>query len=458
MSRVLLLGGGISAFAAALDLAEVGVTVVIVDSVVRLPEIPVRHAGGEVSALLDVVAAPLAADGAANPEAAPRLIEAANVMLRTRGGGWAASPARSVWGIPPVPLAKACMALLGTGGALRAYLDRLKPVLTIGKEHNFGALVDSRLGSNAREILVEPFVVEGFGVQSHRSEPALVEPGLNEALTRAGSLSGAAELQFDEHTSREQIVEPHGGWPRFGELLVERLRLFGAEHFAGEVAACVRESDGRWAVTDDSGTTQRFDAVIGELDAVEATASVGAQEAAVAWPRDEQIVTDAPRTSLHSLLAEARPTTTRQYAETRIQGLPSGVVAGTDALAVIVSAAGDPWAARLTSDAEGESVLRLTGPAEPLGGTGQPPIAEAVEKLGVQLMPEASVSHTTLAAPFATDAERDARREAREAVNREYPTLLLAGEDLHGGSLGAALSELRPAAVHLRRKLTGIAE
>ena len=457
MSQVLLLGGGISAFAAALDLAEVGVRVLIADPVVRLPQVPVRRDGGEITALLAEVAAPIAADGPDSPEAAPRLLRTADVLLRARGG-WAQSPERSVWGIPPVPLAKSCMALLGTGGAFRAYLDRLKPVLTIGKEHNLGALVDSRLGRNARDTLVEPCVVEGFGVPSHAAEVALVEAGLNEALTRAGSLSGAAELQFEEHAAREQVIEPAGGWERFGELLVERLRLFGAEVFEGEVASCVLEPDGRWAVTDATGALQRFDALIGELENVEATASHAAQATPVAWPRDEQADADSTPLSLHARLAALRPELTRQYAEFGIQGVPADIADGSDALALIETEGGESWAARIVSNAGGEAVLRLAGPARPNGEIGQPPVPEALASLGVQQASGAIVTHVTVAAPFATHAARDRQREAREMIAREYSTLILAGEDVQGGALGAALAELRPAAVQLRRKLTGISE
>jgi hypothetical protein len=38
----------------------------------------------------------------------------------------------------------------------RAYLDRLRPPLTIGRERSLGALVRSRMGARLRDRLVAP--------------------------------------------------------------------------------------------------------------------------------------------------------------------------------------------------------------------------------------------------------------------------------------------------------------
>jgi hypothetical protein len=64
----------------------------------------------------------------------------------------------------------------------------------------------------------------------------------------------------------------------------------------------------------------------------------------------------------------------------------------------------------------------------------------------------------TVAAPFASDADRDTSSGARNALAEAFPSLIVADEELHGGELGDALTEARAHAVLLRRKLTGISE
>ncbi|MBP6685336.1 MAG: hypothetical protein KA158_07920, partial [Leucobacter sp.] len=238
MSQVLLLGGDLAAYAAAIELAEVGVKVWLADAKMSVPLDPVRDPGGEIAGFLHEIAAPLTAGGPATSGVTPRAVTQPRVVLRARDGAWKPVPEPGVWGIPAVPLSKESIAMLGTGGAFRAYLDRVKPVLTIGKENNLGRLVDSRLGKATRLTLVEPLVFERFGVCAGDAEVARVEPGLNAALTRAGSLSGGVLQQLEEHVARETAIEPEVGWQGLEDLLLERLRLYGAEPFPATVVMC----------------------------------------------------------------------------------------------------------------------------------------------------------------------------------------------------------------------------
>lgn len=113
-------------------------------------------------------------------------------------------PPDSILGIPSSPLSEDVVAALGQRAATRAYLDRVKPVLTIGKEHRLGALVEKRMGKALRAILVEPLVFEKFGVTSGELDVAVAVPGLNEAITRTGSLSTAVLARLPEQALRDQ--------------------------------------------------------------------------------------------------------------------------------------------------------------------------------------------------------------------------------------------------------------
>ena len=50
-------------------------------------------------------------------------------------------PKTGMLGIPANPLGDDVRRIIGWSGALRAYLDRLMPILTIGRAHSLGKLV-----------------------------------------------------------------------------------------------------------------------------------------------------------------------------------------------------------------------------------------------------------------------------------------------------------------------------
>src|SRR5690606_18441397 len=67
-----------------------------------------------------------------------------------------ALPEETVLGIPANPWAPDVRRMIGWGGVWRAYLDRLRPPLTIGRERNLGSLVATRMGAKVRDRLVAP--------------------------------------------------------------------------------------------------------------------------------------------------------------------------------------------------------------------------------------------------------------------------------------------------------------
>ena len=505
MTRVLLLGGGVAAYAAALDLAEVGIDVRIADVTLRLPEAPVRDETGAVRGLLRELAAPLTPGSPAAPEAAPRESRAPETVLCGRDGAWAAAPVPAVWGIPAVPLARDCLALFGRRGAFRAFIDRVKPVLTIGKEENLKALVDSRLGRTVQEVAVTPLVAERFGVPTEHAEVSVVAHGLNEALTRAGSLSGAALQQYEDHVARETRVAPECGWPEFGTHLRERLRLFGATAFPEAVVGIVSASPN--AATDHAVT----DAVPGDAAAQQPdtdTAAVGAATAPAQWVVTDATgathVFDAIVTDLEApcgLLAALHPSAVREYAQIGIHahevpaalraaaaaGEPLALIAGPGGESSVgaggVRAAADttdsrtgaqtaPWTARLVGEGSDSPRIQVTGPARAVaagewrsGAASADSLPAAVragvaDAFGIQsvttMQAEWRVS-TRAATPATVDGElRFAQAHAE--FRKQQPTLLVADEAAHGDDLAIAIREAREWAVALRRKLTGISE
>jgi oxygen-dependent protoporphyrinogen oxidase len=163
-------------------------------------------------------------------------------------GGAAPLPADTVLGIPANPWAEGVRPFIGMSGAWRAYLDRLRPPLTIGKEHNLARLVGKRMGPLVLERMVAPLTSGSFGVTPEQVDVIVAAPGLGTALTRTGSLGGAvAELLVDRQ-GVPSIESLEGGMPRLVDALLARLGQLGVRLVADAAATgLVRGGDG-WRV------------------------------------------------------------------------------------------------------------------------------------------------------------------------------------------------------------------
>lgn len=440
MSEVLVFGGSIPALVAALDLAELGIGVRIANVPVNVPTGAVHDPSGEVSELLERLAAPISEGGRESEEARPVCRAADRVCLRARNGEWKPQPVPEVWGVPAVPISSDSIAVLGTGGALRAYLDRIKPVLTIGKQANLGKLIESRMGAAARELLAEPLVYERFGVKSTAVDAAIAAPGFNESLTVAGSLSGAVMQYSDRHVARETTVSPDGGWEVVAELLLRRLENYGAERLDAAVVRLDAEESDLWVARDEAGRERVYNAVI---------VSDAASLPAGSELRDE--------------VASLEPSKFRAYVEIGINpGKPLVDASGEEVsstLQLVADPSGSVWSVRSTPLGDSAWVAELAGPTTE-GRPQQPTpsdVANLVTRAGLRAVgnePKIRVEP----APHATQAERDAIEGSLLAWRLAHDTVVLASEALNAGDLGASLVEAGAHAVQLRRRLIGIAD
>lgn len=133
----------------------------------------------------------------------------------------------NVAGVPGNPFNPRVRALTGWSGAWRAYADRVRPLLQIGTEPNFGALVTKRLGARLRDALVVPELTRLYGIESADVAVTEVAPGLNAAMSRVGSLTaGVLELIADEPRWAQEVVITGGT-----KVLLDALDA-AAEYFA----------------------------------------------------------------------------------------------------------------------------------------------------------------------------------------------------------------------------------
>lgn len=444
----LVSGRGLPALIAALDLAEVGLRVAVATGPVESFEASERDQEGVIAATLDRLATPIDGMEGDQPEgpALPVRAHRPAPLLLDPAGAWAPQAEPSVLGIPAVPLAADSLRLLGTAGAMRAYLDRVMPLLTIGKTHSFGELVKRRLGRAALERLSDPLLRERYGVPALQVDAAIAAPGLNEALSRAGALSAAALAYSDRNVARETEVAPFGGWPALVQAALHRLKAYGVELLPGRVTA-LEQPDGEaglWSVELSGGAVESPGSSVG------GAARLGARSVILDAGREATAGAAAEFAAIEALL----PHHTRIHAEIDIFS-PDGVPAGTRAVRSL-----DGWALRVEAS-DGVAVARLAGRAEAADSAGEAdPVAldALLAEAGLTPVDSAEWRIERAAAPFATIADRD--RVLAELADRRRlaPTLLSVGRLLHGDDLGAAVAAADADAVVLRRHLLGLAD
>ena len=228
--HVVVIGGGVAGLVAALDCARVGIRVTVIESAeapggsvatetvagIRVDTGAESYAtrGGTVRSLVDSL-------GLSDAVVAPA---AAGAWVRLAGGRSAPLPKAGLLGIPSNPLAEDVRRVIGWRGAIRAYMDRLLPVLTIGKEHNLGDLVGRRMGKAVLESLVAPVTRGVYSADPADLDVTRAAPGLNRALTVTGSLSGAVGLLRADAPAGSAVEGLRGGMSTLVDALAAELR------------------------------------------------------------------------------------------------------------------------------------------------------------------------------------------------------------------------------------------
>lgn len=252
-TRVVVIGGSVAGLVAALECAKVGMDVTLLEATGRL--------GGEVESLgldgvrVDVMVDTFAAGGATVQTLLRDLglesrLAAAPEPVRAVSGadGVHPLPTGAVLGIPANAWDPAVRRIIGWRGVWRAYLDRLRPPLTIGHQRNLGALVRSRMGDRVAERMVAPVARGVLGLDPDRVDVEEVAPGLGTALTRTGSLAGAVDA-LDGEGPRETL---EGGVAALVDALVDALTAHAVRvRCDAPVTELAREGD-RWRILVDA--------------------------------------------------------------------------------------------------------------------------------------------------------------------------------------------------------------
>lgn len=463
-TRVIVVGGGIAGLVAAWECAKVGMPVTVVEA---------SDSFGGTIAAADVAGlrVDLGATGWTAGSAARDLVDELGLTERVVSArtdrtwiagvgraGAAPVPEDTVLGIPANPWDERVRRFIGWGGAWRAYLDRLRPPLTIGKERNLDRLVRTRMGDAVVDRLVAPLSVGRFGIAPHRVDVSAAAPGLSSALTRTGSLGGAVGELLAGRAGAGGVESLEGGLTGIVSALVERLGDLGAELVAGApVGELARTDDARWRVllaTDDGSGSGPLvgDVVIVATSPDDAARLLSPFAAGVVTEMTDAaterevvtLVVDAPELDAAPRGAQAYPLPGARTA--------SGVVHETARWEWLADAAGQGRHVLHVAFDRGRGETSVLGPDD-VAATALAR-AEASALLGVTL-DEASVRgahRAAFALPLPASAlEHDAHAGAVRTAVAAEPGLAVVGAWLAGSGLAQVVADAREEAERVRR-------
>jgi len=492
--HVVVVGGGIGGLVAARECAKVGIRVTMLESADAVGG-AIRRAELD-GVVVDAGAESFATRGGHVRALVTELGLADRVVTPAAGGAWVAGlpgggaaplPVGGVLGIPANPFQEDVRRVIGWSGVWRAYLDRVRPPLTIGHNHSLGRLVSSRMGAKVRDRLVAPVTTGVYSAAPEDVDVEVAAPGLNAALTRVGSLSGAVQVLRDEGAARaakapgSAVEGLDGGMSVLVDALVADLRELGAEVRTHAPVVDLARDGASWRVT----VGRTVDAEGQALPAGDPE-SAQAEDADATASVDEVVTADAvivavDETTARALLTASVPalakTTPAEAPEIEIVTLlldapeldaaPRGtgvltVPGSHTAKALTHSSAKWEWVAR---SAGGRHVVRVS-----FGAQGEPAatadldddaaarlaLREASALLGTPLAVERLVAahraRFVQSQPASIIGARERRAAARAAV-QSAPGLAAVGAWLSGTGLAQVVPDAAAEADRLRRTL-----
>lgn len=470
-------GAGMGGLVVAHELAGRGYRVLVLDAA--------DHLGGVASRLeldglaLDAGAESFATRGGAVAELAAELGLDGDVVAPNVAGAWlqledraVPLPKATLLGIPSSPLSQDVIDAVGWGGALRAYADRLMPVLKLGKDDALGPLVRRRMGARVLDRLVAPLAGGVYSADPEVLDVGTVAPGLNNAITRAGSLSGGVALVLEERAAAvargdaapsnaskpgSAVLGIRGGVHRIAERLVERAREHRAELRTGVRVATAEPVEAGWRVVTEAGEALEASSLVVAMPEAQALRVLGGLDGF------RELAGSPAAGGAGGVTVEL---VTLVLPEGAVQGDPrgTGVLVAADvtrirAKAMTHSSAKWSW---LREAAAGREVVRLSYGS----GAGAPATeglsdAEAAE---LALADASAILGTTLPAPLASARVRweqgqpssvvgaRARQQALRAAAAAQANLVLVGAAVAGTGLAQVVPDARQAATGIRRE------
>lgn len=446
-----VVGDCIAALSSCFELAQLGLRVALVAGQIAVPERGLPDVSGALRELFQATKTDVT-------EQLP------TQWTRTASGKLGELENYSILGLPASPLSSRTTALIGSAAALRAYLDRVLPVLKIGQHRNLWQLVCKRFGAKTAQTLLAPQLRYRFAAEVTEVSTDVV-PGLAAAVGRRGSLADAILALAARNDSAATLLTPQPDWRSWLTDFVTLLQTYNVTIITGELrdhsfdarterhTVTVTPRGGNSVDPDslpDSGNT----ADSGSRSRPAAAASAGELLSARALIIAGLDPTGpAPATLHRAVVTLPAPTDASGWqcpAELREHLANGGSAELTLDLADISH---DGAAAQLWCDGEKAPRLEIRGRREITAQLRE----QTIELLGVEenTVPAGAWELGEVFVATGTDAA-----EAGGSANNdgaELSTPLYVGAENHGGDLSAALNASKPALTVIRRKLAGIA-
>ncbi|MCC2031756.1 FAD-dependent oxidoreductase [Microbacterium sp. BWT-G7] len=481
-TRVVVIGGGIAGLTAAWECAKVGMSVTVVEASDRLGGV---IGSAEVAGVrLETGATCWSTRGGAVRRLVAEVAPDAVVVTPRDDREWLAGlprgaaaplPVENVLGIPANAWDESVRRVIGWSGTWRAYVDRLRPPLTIGTQRSLGRLVRSRMGDAVLHRLVAPLSIDRFGLLPDDVDVEVAIPALSPALTRTGSLGAAvSEIRLDA-ASGPAIETIEGGMPQLVAALRDKLAGRGATIRTGARVLALARANAGWTIdldadiaapgsgagddapdlTPETASQYTADAVIVATD--EATARVLLASAAGS-PAFADVTPAGIAREVVTLLIEA------PALDTAPRGAHVHAIPGAHrAVGLVHETARWDWLARAIGP--GRHVVRVAfgGPADPpaTAGLGDADaagmaLAEASALLGVALddhhLVGAHRDSFTLVPPVSAVGQRERAAAARAAI-AAAPGIAAVGAWVSGSGLAQVVGDAQTEADRLRRSL-----
>ncbi|WP_235940890.1 protoporphyrinogen oxidase [Paramicrobacterium fandaimingii] len=470
--HVIVVGGGIAGLVAAYECARIGVRVTVLEADDRVGGCvrTERIAGVDV----DTGAESFATRGGAVRGLIDELGLTESVVEPSTAGAWLAFddtaaplPKAGILGIPSNPLADDVRRIIGWKGAIRAYADRVKPVLTIGTERNLGELVEKRMGVAVLENLVAPVTNGVYSADPSQLDVSRASPGLNNALTIAGSLSGAVASLRDTSPAGAAVGGFAGGMRVLVDALLDTLANYEVRVLTSTpVTAIENVGDEQWRVhaeTSSQGESDVPETLTFESDAV----IVATPEKAAARLLGDLVPTafveadvepptvDIVTLAVDNALLDEHP---------RGTGVLTAASARRTAKALTHSSAKWPWV-EAALDTPHRHIVRVSfgraGEKNPLDGLDDAQIADLARTegsalLGVDIAPgdvvETLRTRWTSTLPRAFVGQTERASSIRDTMT-SHPGLDVTGAWLSGTGLASVIPDAVAAAGRVRKRI-----
>ncbi len=474
--HVVVVGGGVSGLVAARECAKVGIRVTVLEAAEQLGG-AVRRAEID-GVVLDAGAESYATRGGHVRALVEELGLADSIRTPAAGGAWLAGvpgqdasplPKGGLLGIPANPFEESVRRIIGWRGAWRAYVDRLRPPLTIGHEQSLGRLVETRMGARVLERLVAPVTSGVYSAHPNDVDVEIAAPGLSAALTRQGSLSGAVDALLGERASARAGKAPGsaveglaGGMSTLVDALAVDLGKLGGEVRTGARVRMLEKTGQGWSVSlepeeaEDSGEPDTAEIIAADAVII-ATAEDTARALLTGHAPGLGVASASPQIEIVTLLLAAP----------ELDAAPRGTGVLTvphthTAKALTHATAKWRW---LSDAADGRHVVRVS-----FGSQGEDPatagldddaaialaLAEASALLGTRLQASQLVgahrARFTQSQPASLIGAAERRTRARTAVQR-VPGLAVVGAWLSGTGLAQVVPDAAAEADRLRHAL-----